>query len=170
MNDADAPVLNPITVGKWPPQEIQDRERTRKSFAAMRSRCNNPRATGYENYGGRGIKVCDRWQTFPAFLKDMGIRPSGTQLDRIDNNGDYEPGNCRWASVSDQNRNRRSNVVLTAMVNGIQKTKCATEWAEISGTDMRTIVYRFKVLQWDAHSAIFGSSICRCPHCGKEIR
>lgn len=74
----------------------------------MLSRCTNPQATGFANYGGRGIRVCDRWrEDFRNFLADMGERPSGTTLDRIDVNGDYTPGNCRWADRTTQNRNAR---------------------------------------------------------------
>lgn len=73
----------------------------------MRARCNNPNTNGYANYGGRGISVCPVWQTFANFLADMGVRPDGMTLDRVDSDGDYEPGNCRWATASQQRRNRR---------------------------------------------------------------
>lgn len=81
------------------------------AWQAMKSRCNNPNASKYHLYGGRGIRVCDRWQNdFSAFLADMGRRPPDkTSLDRIDGEKGYEPGNCRWADDFEQNRNRNFN-------------------------------------------------------------
>jgi hypothetical protein len=81
---------------------------TYASWQAMKARCQNPNDIGWRLYGGRGIKVCPEWQTFVGFLADMGERPEETSLDRIDPDGHYEPGNCRWAdSITQANNTRR---------------------------------------------------------------
>jgi hypothetical protein len=98
------------------------------TWEAMKARCLNNNNPAYHHYGGRGIKVCDRWiDSFPNFFEDMGQRPSNKHsLDRIDNNGNYEPSNCRWATRREQARNTRFNNLVT--INSV--TKCVSEWAE----------------------------------------
>lgn len=80
------------------------------SWASMKSRCYNKQAHNYKYWGGRGIRVCPQWEKFENFLADMGPRPKGTTLDRVNNDGNYEPSNCRWATSLEQNNNRRDNV------------------------------------------------------------
>ena len=93
----------------------------------IKQRCNNSNDRGYKNYGGRGIKMCEAWQNFENFLKDMGSKPEGMSIDRIDNNGDYCPENCKWSTTKEQIRNRRNTLLIT--INNI--TKALGEWCEI---------------------------------------
>lgn len=110
-------------------------------WAAMKRRCLNPNVRHYERYGGRGIRVCGRWMEFQNFLADMGSRPSSRhQLDRIDNDGDYAPGNCRWALVKTQSRNRSNNIMLTHN----DTTMCVQDWAKQIGVKPSTLYARLK--------------------------
>lgn len=100
--------------------------RTYYVYRDMLNRCNNKKYKEYYLYGGRGIQVCARWkERYENFLEDMGIRPEGMSLDRIDNDGDYEPSNCRWATIYDQANNKRNNVVLEYNC----RTQTAAQWA-----------------------------------------
>lgn len=108
-----------------------------RAFHEMRKRCLNPNSRAYDRYGGRGITICGRWlNSFEAFLEDTGERPSPEHsLDRIDNNGNYEPGNVRWATASTQGNNRRSTRLLT--VSG--RTMSHKEWASELGVSVYMI-------------------------------
>jgi len=112
-----------------------------KTWVSMRARCGNKNDKDYKNYGDRGITVCDRWGKFEAFYSDMGNRPTaGHSIDRKDNDGNYSPGNCRWSTVSEQARNRRSNTNITFE----GKTQCLTAWANEIGVNSSTISSRIK--------------------------
>lgn len=116
----------------------QSNTRTYKSWRLMINRCLNKSDPRYSSYGGRGIQVCDRWRIYQEFLFDMGERPDGRTLDRIDNNGNYEPGNCRWATNKQQARNRRTTRTITA--NG--RTMSIAAWSEALGISPTTLCYR----------------------------
>lgn len=107
----------------------------------MIQRCTNPNHKSYKRYGDRGIEVCPAWRNdFLTFYKDMGERPAGMTLERIDNDKGYEPGNCRWASPLEQANNRRNNISLT--VGGVTDT--LANWSRKTGIGQKTIMYRIK--------------------------
>jgi len=115
--------------------------KTYKAWSSMRQRCGNKSNHAYADYGGRGIAVCPEWlNSFPRFLEDMGIKPDGMSLDRIDNNKGYSPSNCRWATHTEQMRNRRNNRPLT--IGG--ETKLLCEWEAETGISHATIQNRIK--------------------------
>ncbi len=119
----------------------------------MVRRCSDPSAMGYENYGGRGVSVCSRWQGskgFEKFLEDLGLAPSEQHsLDRIDNEGHYEPGNVRWATSREQARNRRNNRMILAF----GRTQCLAAWAEEVNLSPTTIRYRL-LKGWEPEEAL----------------
>ena len=100
---------------------------TYRSWQMMKKRCTSPNDVSYKNYGARGISYPPRWETFENFLKDMGERPSGTFLERIDNSKNYSKSNCKWATRTEQNRNRRLNILFRYK----RQTKCLAEWCEL---------------------------------------
>jgi len=106
----------------------------------MHKRCISPNNGAYKYYGARGIRVCERWREFWNFVEDMGERPPGTTLDRIDNTGHYEPSNCRWATQIEQQRNTRNTKMLT--YNG--ETLPLRTWAERIGKDPSSLFQRIK--------------------------
>jgi hypothetical protein len=136
------------------------------AWIGMKERCRNPRTKSFSRYGGRGITVCDRWrESFAAFLADMGPRPSPVHsIDRINNDGNYEPNNCRWATRREQSRNRGDNIVIT--ING--ESLCAVDWAERAGIPVSVITGRIRT-GWNPEAAVmtpkltrrFGSSVER---------
>lgn len=106
----------------------------------MIKRCLSKTHRDYQNYGARGISVCKRWESFENFLADMGEKPIGMTIERIDNNNGYFHDNCRWATLAEQNRNTRSNVFLT--FNG--RTLCQAEWERELGMNLNTLGCRIR--------------------------
>jgi hypothetical protein len=122
-----------------------------RSWSGMLYRCLNQSCSAYKNYGGRGITVCDRWRKFADFYADMGPRPDGaTGIDRIDNDGNYEPGNCRWATDFDQANNKRSNRRLTHA----DETLTLRAWSARTGLSAPLIHKRIDELGWSVARAL----------------
>ncbi len=107
---------------------------------SMRQRCRNPRSSNWDNYGGRGITICKRWESYQAFEADMSPRPPGTVIDRIDNDGPYSPRNCRWVTPAESMRNTR--VVRRVMIEG--KEYLAVDLAKVVGVKPDVIVARVR--------------------------
>ena len=120
-------------------------------YRAMLDRCLNEKSTGYKNYGGRGITVCDRWRGLEGFINfqlDVGPRPSSKHsLERRDVNGNYDPGNCCWATPEEQGGNKRTSVRVTYK----GKTKCLRAWSREFGVRYGTLHSRLQVQGWDAN-------------------
>jgi hypothetical protein len=125
--------------------------KTYDAWASMTQRCYDPKCDSYQLYGGRGIRVCDRWRDFACFLEDMGERPEGMSLDRFpDADGDYRPGNARWATAIQQANNKRNNVRIT---HG-GRTLTIAEWSRETGIPFFCIYARLFKLGWHPSDAI----------------
>jgi hypothetical protein len=116
----------------------------------MKQRCLNPNNQSFSKYGGRGIVLDPRWESFTEFLADMGERPEGTSIDRIDNTKGYSKDNCRWATRKQQQRNRSANTVWT--LDGV--SRCVTEWAEVVGCKPHTLFERVNRHGWSIERAL----------------
>lgn len=120
------------------PRKAAPRPGCEKSRQREAQRITNPRHRSFADYGGRGLDMDPRWQSFQAFLDDMGVKPEGTSLGRIDNDRGYWPGNCRWETSLQQSNNKRNNQTIT--VDG--KTMTLAEWARVIGCSRQAVRYR----------------------------
>lgn len=137
-----------------------------RAWSHIKSRCFNQKVPEYKHYGGRGITMCQRWiDSFENFLADMGSKPSKLHsIDRIDNNGNYEPSNCRWASFNEQANNKRSNRLV--IINS--KSKTMSEWATENGLN-REIVHKRLRRGWSGESLIASPMQAqKISYCGKN--
>jgi hypothetical protein len=125
-------------------------KRTYQTWADMRTRCNNPRHRSYPSYGGRGIKVCERWDDYELFLKDMGLKPDGLTLERLDNNGNYSPENCKWATYREQSINTRRNRYFE--IDGVKLPM--VDYAKAVGIPASTLSSRLNQYGWDTKTAL----------------
>jgi hypothetical protein len=123
-----------------------------RTWQKMKQRCYNKNHEHYNDYGGRGITVCERWlNSFENFYKDMGTKPSPKHsIERINNNGDYELSNCRWATTKEQRRNTRQTINVT--FNG--KTQCLSDWAKDLGFNVNTLYSRINVHGWSVEKTL----------------
>lgn len=124
------------------------RSRVYRIWRGMLNRCENPKQPHYARYGGKGIKVCERWHRFEDFFDDMGHPEEYETLDRIDSSKDYEPLNCKWSTYKEQNRNRSDNHNIT--FGG--KTQCVQAWANELGVKRSTLAERLK--NWTVERAL----------------
>ncbi len=139
-------------IGKGNITHDKSKTPTYHTWSGMIARCYNLNNSSYKDYGGRGIQVCDRWRfSFSNFLADMGSRPSKNHsIDRIDNNSEYNPNNCKWATRKEQSNNRRTNRLMTAY--GV--TQNVTQWAETLEVPMTRIWSRLEA-DWSVHATLF---------------
>jgi hypothetical protein len=123
---------------------------TYRAWSSMKQRCLNPKKHNYHHYGGRGIKVCERWLEFSLFYADMGECQPGFSLERIDVNGDYEPGNCKWIPTHEQQRNKRRSVTVE-----IDGEKMSLKEACLKlGLNYRTVQSRMNIMGWTMLEAL----------------
>lgn len=123
---------------------------THNRWKSMRSRCNQKNSKSYPRYGGRGITICEEWNDFEAFLRDMSECPGdGWTLERKDSDGNYEPSNCKWATRKEQNR----NTSRTHLLEFRGESRCVGEWSEILGLDVQTILSRLR-RGWDVDKSL----------------
>ena len=155
---------------------------TYSTWLDMRQRCHNPDHAGFAYYGARGISVCDRWRDdYDAFVEDMGLRPEGTTIERINNNGNYEISNCRWATRPEQARNTRRTRKLTFK----GETRTIADWADSLGIERNTLYARIDrgipledalkpetLVESPKHGTIsmYVSRKCRCDPCRQANR
>ncbi len=129
---------------------VGKRSKTYETWYSMIQRCTNSNSNRYEDYGGRGIYVCEAWLKFEGFLQDMGERPPNMSIDRIDNNGDYCKENCKWSTRKEQQRNTQRTIWIT--INSV--TKCLAEWCEYYGLKYNTIYARIYQYAWTPEEAL----------------
>ena len=121
-----------------------------KSWAAMKERCLNSNCKSYKNYGGRGIIICFKWLKFEDFYRDMGDRPKGKSLDRIDNNGNYCKENCKWSTRKEQQNNMRRNHLITFN----SKNQTMSQWSEELGIKYGVLKSRINQYNWSIKRAL----------------
>jgi hypothetical protein len=136
-------------MGRWGEYHYQTGTPEHKAWLSMRDRCLCPTNKQFPDYGGRGIRICERWLTFTNFLQDMGKRPSPKHtLERIDNNGNYEPSNCAWRTMREQSRNRRDSRKITHN----DTTANLVDWAATLGLSIQCL--RYRVNNWPLEKAM----------------
>lgn len=113
---------------------------TYRTWQSMKARCLNPKSDNFKWYGGRGISICQRWMSFSNFFDDMSIRPNGCTLDRIKNDGNYSPDNCKWSTVTEQRNNKSDSILIT--LDG--KSMSIDEWSLFIGINRGTLSSRYK--------------------------
>lgn len=140
----------PVKKRGWRFKHGLSRSRVHGIWKGMLGRCQRKTDQAFRNYGGRGIKVCERWQSFENFFADMGHPPEGTSIEREDNEGDYCPENCRWATRLEQQRNSRRNRLITFR----GETLPLSVWAERTGLPYGALRQRISTYGWTPERAL----------------